>query len=136
MIIGDFIAGDLADGFDTATPGRVGININRGEGGTPVRGTIISQNVIRDEDVDMPVTLPPKCTCISTTYSMAQESLMCPLLGRSVDEVLRAVGDFKVRRNGEKGRVWFGSHEIRKFKRLLTHSRIASLAVYDGLQVR
>ena len=58
MIISNFIAGNLADSFDTATPGRVGININSGEGGTPVRGTIITQNVIRDEDVDIAVNTP------------------------------------------------------------------------------
>jgi parallel beta-helix repeat protein len=57
-IIGNFIAGNLADQFDTATPGRVGININSGEGGSPVRGTIISGNVIRDEDVDIAVNTP------------------------------------------------------------------------------
>jgi parallel beta-helix repeat protein len=57
-IIGNFIAGNLADQFDTATPGRVGININSGGGGSPVRGTIISQNVIRDEDVDIAINTP------------------------------------------------------------------------------
>ena len=50
--------GNLADAFDTATPGRVGININSGDGGSPVRGTIISHNVIRDEDVDIAVNTP------------------------------------------------------------------------------
>ena len=39
-IIGNIIAGNLADTFDTATPGRVGININSGDGGSPVRGGI------------------------------------------------------------------------------------------------
>jgi hypothetical protein len=58
QIIGNFIAGNLADLFDTATPGRVGININSGLGGSPVRGTIISENVIRDEDVDIAVNTP------------------------------------------------------------------------------
>jgi parallel beta-helix repeat protein len=58
MIIGNYIAGNLADMFDTATPGRVGININSGDGGSPVRGTVISQNVIRDEDVDIAVNTP------------------------------------------------------------------------------
>lgn len=58
MIIANFIAGNLADNFDTATPGRVGININSGLGGSPVRGTIISQNVIRDEDVDIAINTP------------------------------------------------------------------------------
>ncbi len=57
-IIGNYIAGNLADIDDTATPGRVGININSGGGGTPVRGTVISQNVIRDEDVDIAVNTP------------------------------------------------------------------------------
>jgi hypothetical protein len=57
-IIGNFIAGNLADLFDTATPGPVGININSGGGGSPVNGTVISQNVIRDEDVDIAVNTP------------------------------------------------------------------------------
>jgi Right handed beta helix region len=58
MIIGNYIAGNLADMMDTATPGRVGININSGHGGSPVLGTVISQNVIRDEDVDIAVNTP------------------------------------------------------------------------------
>jgi hypothetical protein len=58
MIIGNFIAGNLADQFDTQTPGRVGININSGDGGSPVRGTVISNNVIRDEDIDIAVNTP------------------------------------------------------------------------------
>jgi parallel beta-helix repeat protein len=57
-IIGNFIARNLADNFDTATPGRVGININSGDGGSPVRGTVISQNVIREEDIDIAVNTP------------------------------------------------------------------------------
>jgi hypothetical protein len=58
MIIDNFIAGNLADTFDTATPGRVGININSGGGGSPVHGTIITGNVIQDEDVDIAVNTP------------------------------------------------------------------------------
>lgn len=58
QIIGNFIARNNADSADTATPGRVGININSGDGGSPVRGTIISQNIIRDEDVDIAVNTP------------------------------------------------------------------------------
>jgi len=58
VIIENFIAGNLADTFDTATPGRVGININSGEGGSPVQGTIISGNVILDEDIDVAVNVP------------------------------------------------------------------------------
>ncbi len=57
-IIGNFIAGNLADTFDTATPGPVGININSGDGGSPVRGTVISHNVIGDEAIDVAVNTP------------------------------------------------------------------------------
>src|ERR1700692_1599317 len=57
-IIGNIIAGNLADLFDTATPGRVGININSGDGGSPVRGTVIAQNTISDEDIDIAVNTP------------------------------------------------------------------------------
>jgi parallel beta-helix repeat protein len=58
MIIGNFISGNGADANDTATPGTTGININSGGGGSPVNGTIISQNIIRDEDVDIAVNTP------------------------------------------------------------------------------
>jgi hypothetical protein len=58
MIIGNKISGNLADVDDTATPGRVGININSGGGGTPIWGTIISQNVIWNEDYDVTVNTP------------------------------------------------------------------------------
>lgn len=57
-IIGNFIAKNNADTADTATPGTVGININSGDGGSPVLGTVISRNVIRDEDVDVAVNTP------------------------------------------------------------------------------
>ena len=58
QIIGNDIEGNLADQADTATPGRVGININSGGGGSPVLGTVIARNVIRDEDVDVAVNTP------------------------------------------------------------------------------
>jgi parallel beta-helix repeat protein len=58
IIVGNFIARNLADQADTATPGRVGININSGDGGSPVYGTVISHNIIRDEDVDVAVNDP------------------------------------------------------------------------------
>lgn len=58
MIIGNFISGNGADEGDTATPGTAGININSGGGGSPVTGTIISQNIIRNEDVDIAVSTP------------------------------------------------------------------------------
>ena len=58
-IVGNTIAGNLAEQtFYTATPGRAGININSGDGGSPVRGTVISQNVISDEDIDIAVNTP------------------------------------------------------------------------------
>ncbi|HYK34894.1 right-handed parallel beta-helix repeat-containing protein [Alloacidobacterium sp.] len=58
IIVGNFIAKNLADQADTATPGSVGININSGGGGSPVFGTVISYNVIRDEDVDIAINTP------------------------------------------------------------------------------
>ena len=57
MIIGNYIAGNGADTDDTATSGTTGINISSG-GGFSIRGTIISQNVIRDEQVDVAVNTP------------------------------------------------------------------------------
>src|ERR1017187_4262971 len=58
VIIRNFISGNGADSGDTATPGPTGININSGSGGSPVYGTIISQNVIRNEQVDVAVNTP------------------------------------------------------------------------------
>lgn len=58
QIIGNYIAKNLADEFDTATGGTVGININSGGGGSPVLGTIITQNIITDEDIDVAVNTP------------------------------------------------------------------------------
>jgi hypothetical protein len=57
-IIGNFIAGNLADQADTATPGPVGININSGDGGSPVLGTVIADNQIWNEAVDIAVNTP------------------------------------------------------------------------------
>lgn len=59
-ITGNFIAKNLADTFDTATPGPVGININSGGGGSPVKGTVIAYNTIEDEDVDVAINTPAK----------------------------------------------------------------------------
>jgi parallel beta-helix repeat protein len=58
VIVGNFISGNGADTFDTATPGPTGININSGDGGSPVQGTIISQNLIQNEQVDVAVNDP------------------------------------------------------------------------------
>lgn len=57
-IIGNYIAGNLADTNDTATPGPVGININSGDGGSPVQGTVIADNIVLDEDIDIAVNSP------------------------------------------------------------------------------
>lgn len=57
-IIGNTISANLADTDDTATPGRVGININSGGGGSPVTGTVITGNNISDEDVDIAINTP------------------------------------------------------------------------------
>jgi parallel beta-helix repeat protein len=58
VIVGNFISGNGADTFDTATPGTTGININSGGGGSPVQGTVISQNLIQNEQVDVAVNDP------------------------------------------------------------------------------
>jgi parallel beta-helix repeat protein len=55
VIVGNVISGNGADTDDTATPGRTGINVNNGFGGSAVAGTVISQNVISNEDVDVAV---------------------------------------------------------------------------------
>lgn len=57
-IIGNTNASNLADTADTATPGRVGININIGGGGSPVTGIVITLNKISDEDVDIAINTP------------------------------------------------------------------------------
>lgn len=54
-IIANFISGNHADTDDAATPGPTGINIF---GVSPVSGTIISQNVIKGEAVDVAVNTP------------------------------------------------------------------------------
>ena len=58
VIVGNLISKNLADQADTATPGSVGSNINSGGGGSPVRNTIISHNVIWDEQIDIAVNDP------------------------------------------------------------------------------
>lgn len=58
VIIGNYIEKNLADSFDTATPGPVGINISSGDGGSPIRGTVVAYNIIREEAVDIAVNTP------------------------------------------------------------------------------
>ncbi len=57
-IIGNHISGNNADLDDTATPGPTGININSGFGGSPIAGTIISGNVIENEEYDIFINTP------------------------------------------------------------------------------
>jgi len=59
-IIGNYISKNLADSFDTATPGPVGININSGGGGSPVKGTVIAFNTIQDEAFDIAINTPAR----------------------------------------------------------------------------
>jgi len=55
MIVGNFIAKNHADTMDAATSGPTGINVF---GFGPITGTVISQNVIRDEDIDIATNTP------------------------------------------------------------------------------
>lgn len=54
-IIANQISGNHADSDDAATPGPTGINIF---GVSPIIGTTISQNIIRDEAVDVAIKTP------------------------------------------------------------------------------
>jgi parallel beta-helix repeat protein len=55
MIIGNYIAGNGADTDDAFTPGPTGINVF---GVSPASGTVITNNVIKDESVDIAVNSP------------------------------------------------------------------------------
>jgi parallel beta-helix repeat protein len=52
VIVGNYIAGNGADTEDAATPGSTGINVF---GVAPIIGTVIADNVIKDEQVDIAV---------------------------------------------------------------------------------
>jgi hypothetical protein len=58
LIIGNLISGNAADLGDVATPGPTGINVNSGGGGSPITGTVIFGNTIRNEDVDVVTNTP------------------------------------------------------------------------------
>ena len=58
VIVGNHISGNGADTADTATPGPTGINVNSGGGGTPITGTVISQNVIDHEAFEIVLNTP------------------------------------------------------------------------------
>ena len=58
QIIGNTISGNAADLGDTATPGPTGINVNSGGGGSPITGTVIFGNTIKNEAVDVVTNTP------------------------------------------------------------------------------
>ena len=58
QIIGNTISGNAADIEDTATPGTAGINVNSGAGGSPITGTVIFGNTIRNEEADVVTNTP------------------------------------------------------------------------------
>ena len=55
VIVGNYIAGNAADAGDAATPGPTGINLYSV---APVWGTIVSENIIEDESVDVAFKAP------------------------------------------------------------------------------
>ncbi len=55
QIIGNYISGNGADTEDALTPGPTGINVY---GASPITGTVISQNVIKSEAVDVAMNTP------------------------------------------------------------------------------
>jgi hypothetical protein len=60
VIVGNHISDNGPDLFDTPTPGPTGININSGNGGTPIIGTVIAQNVIDHEAFEIAVNTPAR----------------------------------------------------------------------------
>jgi parallel beta-helix repeat protein len=56
VITGNYISGNGADGEDAATPGPTGINIF---GISTITGTVISQNVIKNEAYDVVIHISP-----------------------------------------------------------------------------
>lgn len=57
-LIANHISGNAADIDDTATPGKTGININSGFGGSLITGTVVSENTIDEEAYDLFVNTP------------------------------------------------------------------------------
>jgi len=58
VIVANHISGNGADTADTMTPGKTGINVNSGFGGTNITGTVISQNLIEHEAYDLFINTP------------------------------------------------------------------------------
>jgi Right handed beta helix region len=58
-IIGNYIAGNHADTDDSFTPGPTGINVF---GVSPVSGTVITQNTIKNESIDVVANTPAVVT--------------------------------------------------------------------------
>jgi hypothetical protein len=57
------------------------------------------------------------------------------LLLRLIEDRLWAVHDFEIRWHSEQRRARLRAHDVRKAERLLSHARIAPLAVNDGLEI-
>ena len=53
LIAGNSISGNGADTDDAATPGPTGINVFTNAGAAPITGTVIVQNIIKNEQVDI-----------------------------------------------------------------------------------
>ena len=58
-IIGNYIAGNHADTDDSFTPGPTGINVF---GVSPVTGTVITENTIKNESIDVVANTPAVVT--------------------------------------------------------------------------
>ncbi len=66
VITGNYISGNGADTDDAATPGPTGINIF---GASSITGTVISQNVIKDEAVDIAAQTAAEVSALSNNLN-------------------------------------------------------------------
>ena len=65
----NMISGNGPDVGDTPTPGPTGINVNSGFGGTLITGTMIEENTIENETVDIAVNTPALVTARDNSLS-------------------------------------------------------------------
>jgi len=63
-------------------------------------------------------------------------SAFSALLLRTIKNWLGPFDDLEIRRDGEQRRVRLSPIDVRKLKRLVTHSWIAAFAIDNSLQVR
>jgi nitrous oxidase accessory protein NosD len=57
-IIGNYIAGNGSDSGDTETAGPTGVNIHAGNSNVALSGTVVTGNVIEQEDIDVAIKTP------------------------------------------------------------------------------